>query len=80
MTMMIVLLKSCGKSFTSLKSNLNEPAEPPKSKTFDSANLRAISLSGANFLVYVFLLIDHFKLLAEVVAADGFLITQTQVT
>jgi len=79
MMMMTVLFKSCGNSLIIRNNNLNDPAEPPKSSILDSLNLRNISSSGANFLVYVFFLVNYFELFAEAIAADRFLITQAQV-
>jgi hypothetical protein len=67
---------SCGKDFTSLNINLNDPAEPPTSNTFEFCQCFMILLLRANFLVYIFFLIDHSELLTEEIRSDGFLIAQ----
>ena len=63
MTIKTALFKLEGKVLTALKIGLNEPADPPKSSMSDLCQRLIISGLRANFLVYIFFLIDYFKLL-----------------
>jgi hypothetical protein len=76
MTMIMVLLDVGREIFYGRKIGLNDPADPPNQYHFGVVPALKYILLRANFLVYVFFLIDHLKPFPEKIRPDGFLTAQ----
>ncbi|MDB5024016.1 MAG: hypothetical protein JWP78_1771 [Mucilaginibacter sp.] len=70
---MTVFPRSGERHLITLNKSLNAPAEPPNSTISELCHRSIMMLLIANFLIYIFPGIDHFKLAFKVRQPDGFL-------